>query len=190
MRKLASWLSVPILVVPLTLITLWLLHGSQTASLKWFQVFLLNIIFLPTVAVFWLRERHFVSDLDLRNKQERLVFMGLMLIVSLANYFNSAILLAPRLIQALNSLVFLLILSMTVITMFWKISGHMLILSSIILVAYFIKGQPALWLFALLPPVALHRYLFKHHTVAQILAGTVLGLALTFAVLKFNGFYL
>lgn len=188
MSKLASWLSVPILVIPLTLITLWLLSGSQMASLRWFQVFLLNIIFLPTIAVFWLKERHFISDLDLRNKQERLVFMGLMLILSLTNYFNSAILLAPRLIQTLNSLVFLLILSMTTITMFWKISGHMLILSSIILVAYFIKGLDALWLLFILPPVAAHRYLLKHHSVAQILAGTLLGLTITYTVLKFSGF--
>jgi len=187
-RKFLSLLSVPILIIPLTLITLWLLKGSHETSFRWFQVFLLNLIFLPTIAVFWLRDRHFISDVDLRNKQERLVFMGLMLILSLTNYFDSTILTAPRLIQSLNLLVFLLILSMSVITLFWKISGHMLILSSMILVAYFMKGAPAQFLFLILPPVALHRYFLKHHSPTQIVAGTVLGFALTFAVLKFSGF--
>lgn len=187
-RKFASFLSVPILVVPLTLITLWLLQGSHAASFKWFLVFLLNLIFLPTVAVYWLRSRHFISDVDLRVKSERLVFMGLLLILSLTNYFDSVILLAPRLIQTLNLLVFILIFSMTIITLFWKISGHMLVLTSIMTVAYLIKGEPAFFLFLFLPPVALHRYFLKHHTVAQILSGTVLGFSVTYIVLKLAGF--
>lgn len=188
MRKFADLLSIPILVIPLTLITLWLLQGSHTESIRWFLVFLLNLIFLPTLAVYWLASRHFISDVDLRVKPERLVFMGLMLILSLTNYFDSVILLAPRLIQALNMLVFILILSMTAITLFWKISGHMLVLTSIMMVAYVIKGDRALLLFLLLPLVALHRYFLKHHTPAQILAGAALGFSITYAVLKAAGF--
>ena len=130
----------------------------------------------------------FISDVDLRVKPERLVFMGLMLILSLTNYFDSVILLAPALIRALNLLVFILILAMTAITLFWKISGHMLVLTSIMTVAYIIKGDQALFLFLLLPPVALHRYFLKHHTVAQILVGTALGFSITYAVLKSAGF--
>lgn len=188
MRKFASLLSVPILVVPLTLVTVWLLQGSHPQSIKWFLVFLLNLIFLPTLAVFWLRSRHFISDVDLRVKPERLVFMGLMLILSLTNYFDSLILSAPALIKSLNLLVFILILFMAAITLFWKISGHLLVLTSIVTGAYIIKGDQALLLFLLLPLVALHRYFLKHHTVAQILAGTVAGFSITYAVLKLAGF--
>jgi hypothetical protein len=140
------------------------------------------------MAVFWLRSRNFISDVDLRDKQERLVFMGLVLFLSLTNYFDAVILSAPGLITALNFLVFTQILFMTAITFIWKISGHLLVLTSIATVAYMVKGDQALALFLILPPVALHRFFLKHHTPAQIVAGAALGFSVTYIVLRTAGF--
>jgi len=114
--------------------------------------------------------------------------MGLVLFLSLTNYFDAVILSAPGLITALNFLVFTQILFMTAITFIWKISGHLLVLTSIATVAYMVKGDQALALFLILPPVALHRFFLKHHTPAQIVAGAALGFSVTYIVLRTAGF--
>lgn len=186
MRKFIELLSIPLLVVPVTLITLWLISGSSEASHRWFLVFLLNIVFLPTIVVFWLERHKFISDLDLKKKSERLAFLAIMVVLSLINYFDSLILLAPKTIQALNLLAFSLILSLALVTLFWKISGHAFVLISIILVATFLKGNQALWVLLILPLIASHRLYFGHHNLTQIIAGILLGAFLTLTVLTLS----
>ena len=178
-RKFLELLSIPLLIAPSTLITLWLLLNSNHSTYRWFLVFLMNLILLPTIAVFWLERRKIISDLDLKRKDERLAFLGLVAILSLVNYLDSLALTAPRNIQALNLLAFLIIFAMAVITVFWKVSGHMLILTSFIFLAYIFKGRVALYLMPILPLVAAHRLYFKHHNLIQVLGGIILGFILT-----------
>ena len=179
MSKFFGFLSIPLLIIPSTLITLWLLLSSNPDTYRWFLVFVMNLIFLPTIAVFWLERHKVISDLDLKRKDERLAFLGLVVVLSLVNYLDSLALTAPKNVQALNLLAFLIIFSMTLITFFWKISGHMLILSSFIFLAIIFKGSLALFLLPLLPLAAVHRLYFKHHDLVQVLGGIILGFTLT-----------
>ncbi len=187
MRRFFELLSIPILVLPVSLIIFWLLLGSSGVSQRWFSVFFLNVIFLPLASIIWLERRRFISDLDLRDRAERLAFMGLMVLVSLANFLSSQILQAPRVIQVLNLLVLLLIVAMSIITTFWKISGHLMVLTSVITTAYFIRGESALLLTLLLPFVAAHRLYFNHHNIVQIAAGVILGFLVPLLVIRFFG---
>lgn len=187
MRRFFEWLSIPILVVPVTVLIFWLLAGASPLSQRWFLVFLLNVVFLPLASIIWLKRRRFVSDLDLRSKPERLAFMGLMLLVSLVNFFDSNILSAPRVIQVLNLLVLVLVGVMGLVTVFWKVSGHLMVLTAVITIAYFIKGRSALLWVLILPPVAWHRFYFKHHSLAQVGAGLFLGLLLPLLIVFLFG---
>lgn len=180
-------LSIPVLVIPVSFIVIWLLIGASPLSQRWFLIFFLNVVVLPLSSIIWLERRRFVSDLDLKEKRERLVFLGLMVFVSLANFINSWILTAPKVIQVLNLQLLLLVAVMGIVTRFWKISGHMLFLTSLITTAYFIKGDAALLLVLILPFVALHRLYFKHHTLLQVLAGLVCGFLIPVLVIKFLG---
>lgn len=187
MKRFFELLSTPILVVPVVLITIWLLSESAVSSQRWFMVFLLNLVFLPVLSVVWLEKKSFVSDLDLKDKHERITFLGLMVLVSIVNFLNSKILGAPKVIQVLNLTVLLLIFTMNLITFIWKISGHMLVLTSMVTIAYFLRGNEALWIYFILPFVAVHRIYFKHHTLAQVIAGFLLGLLLPILVIGFLG---
>jgi len=169
------------------LIVIWLLVGASPLSQRWFLIFFLNVVILPLFSIVWLERRRFVSDLDLKDKRERLAFLGLMIFVSLANFINSWILSAPKVIQVLNLLVLVLVAVMGIVTSFWKISGHMLVLTSLITTAYFIKGNAAFLLALILPFAALHRLYFKHHTPLQILAGLVCGFLIPTLVVRFFG---
>lgn len=187
MRRFFELLSIPILVIPVSLIVIWLLIGASSLSQRWFLIFFLNVVVLPLFSIVWLERRRFVSDLDLRDKRERLAFFGLMVFVSAANFINSLILSAPKVIQVLNLLVLMLVTVMGIVTRFWKISGHMLILTSLITTAYLIKGNAVLILAFILPLVAVHRIYFKHHTLLQVLAGFVSGIIIPTLVVRFFG---
>jgi len=156
-------------------------------SQRWFLIFFLNVVVLPLFSIVWLERRRFVSDLDLKDKRERLAFLGLMILVSAANFINSLILSAPKVIQVLNLLVLILVSVMAVVTRFWKISGHLLVLTAVISTAFFIKGKLTLLWLPLLPLVATHRLYFKHHNFAQIAAGLVLGFLVPLLVVRFLG---
>lgn len=188
MKRLIRSLSVPLLVVPVTLITFWLISGSSDHSYLWFLVFLLNLVFLPTLAVFWLVWRKMISDLDLEQKAERLTFLALIAASALVNYLDSYILAAPKNIRSLNLLGFVLVTVLVLVTLFWKISVHLLVLTSFIFVALVFKGAVAWPLLLILPVVAAHRIYFKHHNLAQVFLGFFLGAVLTLAVLKLSGF--
>lgn len=187
MKRFFELLSIPILVVPVTVIILWLLVDSSSTSQRWFLVFFLNVVFLPLFSVVWLERRKFISDLDLRSRHERLAFLGLMVLVSLVNFLNSQVLSAPKVIQVLNLLVLVLVVLMAVISPFWKISGHLLVLTSVIAVAFLIKGTLALFWGLLLPIVAFHRLYYKHHTIFQVLAGFLLGFLVPLLVVRLLG---
>lgn len=187
MRRFFELLSIPILVIPVSLIVIWLLIGASPLSQRWFLIFFLNVVVLPLFSIVWLERRRFVSDLDLKDKRERLAFLGLMIFVSTANFINSWILSAPKVIQVLNFLVLILVAVMGIVTNFWKISGHMLVLTSLVTTAYFIKGGAALLLVLVLPLAAIHRLYFKRHTPLQVLVGLVCGFIIPVLVIKFLG---
>ena len=187
MVRVFEWLSVPLLVVPVTANVLWLLVDASGTSRLWFIVFLVNVVFSPLISIIWLERRRFVSDLDLRNKRERLAFLGLMVLVSVVNAFDAWVLSAPRVIQVLDLLVLSLVLSMGAISAFWKISIHLLVLTAVITVAYLVKGPQSLAWLPLLPLVAFHRVYFRHHTLGQVLAGASLGFIVSFLVVKLVG---
>lgn len=187
MRRFFEWFSVPLIVIPVSLILFWLLIDASSISRRWFLVFFLNVVILPLSAIIWLEKRRFISDLDLRNKRERLAFLGLTFLVSSINFVNSVILSAPKVIQSLNFLILFLIVIISSISVFWKISIHMMVLSSVITVAFLAKGSEALWWLLILPPVAFHRLYFKHHNFSQVLVGTILGFLISFLTIKFLG---
>lgn len=187
MKRFFDWLSVPLVVVPVSFIILWLLADASRASQRWFLIFFLNVVVLPLLAIIWLERRKFISDLDLRNRHERLAFLGLTFLVATANLANSLILGAPKVIQNLNVLILFLIIVINTISVFWKISIHMMVLSSVIMVAFLAKGQAALWWLLILPPVAFHRLYFKHHNLYQVLIGSLLGFLISFTIVKFLG---
>lgn len=186
-RRFFELLSVPILVIPVSFIVIWLLIGASPLSQRWFLTFFLNVVVLPLFSIVWLERRRFVSDLDLRDKRERLAFLGLMVFVSSANFITSWLLSAPKVIQVLNLLVLILVAVMGIVTSFWKISGHMLVLASLITTAYLIKGNTVLILAFILPLAAVHRLYFRHHTPSQVLAGLVCGFLIPVLVVKFLG---
>lgn len=78
-------------------------------------------------------------------------------------------------------------LTIFVVSLFFKISGHMILNAGFIFILNFLFGWNLLWLFIIVPIVAFARLYLKKHTPIEVLAGIVVGLVEPFSIFKFFG---
>ncbi len=149
----------------------------------WAVVALLMLTGLPLVYILVGLRRGWVSDMELTRREERPRFI----FVSLASDILALGVLwwggAPRMVWALAAVYAALGITMFTISNFWKISLHMVSVSGFATLLAFALGPQASWTFVWLPVVAWARWHRKKHTPAQLVAGAVLGVAITAGVL-------
>lgn len=125
-----------------------------------------------------------VSKWDLPKKEERRPIIAIFIICSiislfLVNQFGTKTLLD----------LFVLLLTIgfiaSVITIFWKISIHMVLDTTGVLVTNLLFGWHLWPLFILIPIVAWARFKLKRHTLLQILAGVLLSIIIFSAGIKY-----
>ncbi len=143
---------------------------------------------LPLAYILVGLRRGWVSDMELTRREERPRFI----FVSLASDILALGVLwwggAPRMVWALAAVYAALGITMFTISNFWKISLHMVSVSGFATLLAFTLGPQASWTFVWLPVVAWARWHRKKHTPAQLVAGAVLGVAITAGVLLGMGF--
>ena len=187
--SLARWISVFFDSSVLSLIVFpaigWQAEGWR--GVGWSLVALVILSGLPLVYVLVGIRFGWVTDLELSWREERPRFI----LVSIASdllglavlYFGGA----PRLVWVLAVIYACLGLTMFTISNFWKISLHMVTVSGFSTLLVYVFGPGAWWTFLSLPLVAWARLHRKKHTPAQLLAGAVLGAAITAGVLWLVG---
>lgn len=131
-------------------------------------------IFAPLAYVVWLLRRRQVSDIDIQRREERakpfiasVLGAGLAWIVLLAGD-------APGRLSAMAAAFLLQMLIVFGITLRWKISMHASAAASAGTVVWTLTGA-LLPLLILVPLVAWSRIYLRRHTLAQTVAGAVLG---------------
>ncbi len=140
-------------------------------------------VILPILIFFWLVKIGKIKDASLKKREERYLIFGLSVLLFAVSSLLS-FLLANNLFFALHFLMFIMALTIFVITLFFKISGHMLLNAGFIFILNFLFGWSLLWLFLIVPIVAFARLYLKRHTPLEILAGVVVGLAEPILILK------
>ncbi len=153
----------------------------------WSLAALLMLTGLPLAYILVGLRRGWVSDMELTRREERPRFI----FVSLTSDFLALGVLwwggAPGMVWALAAVYAALGITMFTISNFWKISLHMVSVSGFATLLVFVFGPGAFWAFLCLPVVAWARLHRKKHTPAQLVAGAVLGAAITAAVLLMVG---
>lgn len=138
-------------------------------------------IFLPIITYGYLKRIGLITDakfdFNIRKREERPLYNLIMILGFLTNY----ILIAMYNIPIVNEIALFLLLSFlvfTVVTFFWKISGHMT--QTVLGILIFAYVFPDIRIYILLagylifvPLVGLSRVKLKHHNVWQVIAGTV-----------------
>lgn len=141
-------------------------------------------VILPIALFFLVLKRGHVSDIDVTKQDERHRLFGTLSILLLFTTFISY-LLANNLFFVLHLISLAVALTMFLITLRFKISGHMLMNAGSIFIVNYLFDWKLLWLFLIVPIVAFARLYLKAHTLAEVLAGGVLGLIEPYLILKF-----
>ena len=149
---------------------------------NWFLVAITLGGLPPLVVYLYERKTGQIKDWFITNRVERrdvqiAWFVGSGLFFLVALFYE-----APRLMLALSLTLVWLSLLITIISLFWKISVHMVGVTLFVMILLFSYSANALWLLTLLPLVAWARVELGHHTLTQVTVATALTVVSTYFV--------
>lgn len=185
--KIAHIISKPVMI-SLILLSLLTLYLKIDIPVK-YQISLFSFsILLPIIISFLFRFFKLTSDFTVSQQEERPRLFFLFSILLLISFGISIKTGNTKLIQIYCILNITLLLS-TLLTMFWKISFHMIVATLCLFIITTLLQNPLLYsLFLLLPIIGWSRVYLKRHTVKQVIAGFVLTVFCILVVLTFSNF--
>jgi membrane-associated phospholipid phosphatase len=128
----------------------------------------------------WYRERK--VDIDITKRQDRVVPLLLASLGALIGGFLLEGHVQNRTLILLSQILVALLVSLTIITIVWKISLHVATFTAIATLIVIFRGWEFSLLYIFLLPVAWSRLYLKQHTPNQLIAGLLIGASLTFAL--------
>jgi membrane-associated phospholipid phosphatase len=176
----------PIVVFSIAIIAVAVQSGMSGGSLFYFlTTFVLLVIVPPATLLFWAVKTKRVTDVDVSNRAQRvrvLLVFGLFLFIDyfvIKSFGNIAL-------ETLFVLFILWFLGFFIITLFWKISGHLAGLTFVLGLLIEWQGSMMLPLFFLIPLVAWARVVTKNHTIMQVIAGVLYSLFMLYLFKNFR----
>lgn len=173
----------PFLVPIATAIGVVQTHAAPQDIPRWIGIIVLFVTVLPALSIATMVRFAKVSDLHLKNREERFLPLCCTLVSMIVGTFLLYQLGAAREIvwagiaYIANSIVFF------VITLMWKISFHSSVATGCVTVLVMLVNPQFGWLFLLIPLIAWARVYRKRHTLLQTVVGAVLAVGNTALVL-------
>jgi membrane-associated phospholipid phosphatase len=186
-RRLSHGLNPLLVVLPGYLLLALHTASSIGQALLWWGIIMVGVTLVPLAIVSLGVRSGRYTDALLSRREQRLIpiFIGVMStvgsVVVLIAVHASRVMLA-----AVVSLLVSGILTLA-ITLFWKISLHIMAMAGMIAVLVMIFGPVAFVLLPLLALVAWARLWLQAHTPAQLLAGTALAMVVTLLTFSIAG---
>lgn len=141
---------------------------------------------VPSLIYLFLVKTGKITDGSLVRREDRTFLFGVASVFALlATLF--AYLFANDLFFKLHLLFFIVGFTTFLVTLFYKISGHMIINTSFIFILNFLFGWNLLFVFLIVPFVAFARLYLKAHTLMEILTGIFVGFIEPFLILRILG---
>ncbi len=183
--SLISWAISPIAVAPAAYLLV-VIYGfrNDPARFNYLLVLFLASTIVPMLLIYGLKKIGKVSDYNITFREQRFLPLLVMVGVNALGYELMLQLDAPRIFTGIllfNAVNMVLIL---LITLQWKISIHLLTLTSSIALLYLQFGTVALWLLCLVPVLMWSRIYLKAHTFMQTLVGSLIGFLIMYTELK------
>jgi membrane-associated phospholipid phosphatase len=127
------------------------------------------------------------SDVDVSRRKERIGPFLFGLASVLAGLVTLVLIKAPKNLQTLLIITAVSCIVMLVITLWWKISIHASSLAGMVTFLTALYGVIVLPAFLLVVLVSWSRVVLRRHTVAQVVAGALVSITLTSAILFIRG---
>ncbi|HUD20499.1 MAG TPA: phosphatase PAP2 family protein [Candidatus Saccharimonadales bacterium] len=180
--EVVSLLTNPIIVLIVSLVII-VNHfaGSSRQSWNWSLAgaFLLVGPAVLYASIDWYKDRRI--DLDLSKRRERLVPMLLATMGALVGSFLANKEVANHSLQLVSYDLVAMLLFLTIVTFVWKISLHTSTMSAIVMLLVILRGPWFALGILLVIPIGWARMYLKQHTLAQVTAGSLVGVLTTYS---------
>lgn len=187
--EVISWAFFPPIVGTVFLVFLVFWYSSDlTQGLKWLVTFSPFLLFIPLIFFAVMLKLGYITDLDITDRKERPIFLFIF-IASLAVASIVALLLDVPLkffVYIFSGLIMVLLAS--IITLYWKISFHTAVATSVVTAVIVLGGAKFIPLLLLILPIGWARVVLKKHTFWQVVGGFMVALVVTVTVFYLFGF--
>lgn len=191
MKQYAQIISVVFEPFTVSFVALFLVISSLNLNLEskvfWFFTAIILGGLPPALILIYEKKIGKIHDWFMSNRLERRD-------VQFAWFFGSALFLAaayfldaPRLLIALSLTMLVLSLLITIATLFWKVSVHMVGVSLFVLLLLLVYSSSFLWLVVLIPLVGWARIKISAHTLTQVTVGSMVTILVTYLVFNLFG---
>lgn len=182
-RVISNLVSPPVVWAILAFPIAWQHAPSRGQAVVWALTYGLLVCLVPMLYVGWMVRRGHITDLHMKYRQERLLPFVVSMVCTGAAWLLLRWMGAPPLVPLLAAVTLAQLVMMTLITLVWQISMHaMSIASAVTATALLFGALPALAVAPLVPLVGAARLKLRRHTLAQVVAGTVMGALVTVAL--------
>jgi membrane-associated phospholipid phosphatase len=149
----------------------------------WAGIYIALVCLLPALFIYWMVRRGSITDIHMKVRRERfLPFLVSMLCAALTWGIMQLIGASPAM-PMMSAFTLAHLTVMALITLVWQISMHAMSISGAMVATGIVFGLfPALIIAPLIPLVGTARLQLERHTLAQVIAGTLVGALITIAL--------
>jgi membrane-associated phospholipid phosphatase len=149
---------------------------AEPRAWMWAGFYVLFTIVMPMLYLIWLRHRGLITDLDVQLREQRMKPMLFTLACGGLAWLVLLLGVAPMQMTLLAGVLWLQMVAIFFITLRWKISVHCATAASVATVVCVLLKTPLPLLGV--PVIAWSRVRLRRHTLAQTVAGSLLGFGL------------
>jgi len=151
---------------------------STPPAWRWTIFYIVLTILVPCAYIVWLVQVGKVVDFHLPTRAQRIRPLILSFVTALVTWLVMFQVEAPRLLQMLSTVNLVQMGLFLIITLRWKISLHCTAATILAELAFALFGTGAVLLTMSVPLIAWSRVHLERHTVAQTVAGILLGIGI------------
>jgi membrane-associated phospholipid phosphatase len=174
-RRCTYWLEPKNWLIATVILIGW--HADGLAGVGWGLVAALFAAVLPTLFISYGIRHGRWSDRNVGARRPRLIVLGFITASVAAGLILLAVLGAPRLLTGYLAFMLASVAVLALITTVWKISIHCAVASGSVAILALMYGPLVLCGYVLVALLGWSRVALGDHTVAQVVAGSVLGAA-------------
>ena len=157
---------------------------NRLQGLMWALTYGILVCLMPILFIAWRVHSGKISDLHMKERQERIVPFAVSIGCAILAWQVLRMMNAPSILPLIAAITLVELVVMLLITFAWQISMHAMSISVAVVATGIVFGAaPALFVSPLLPIVGAARLRLERHTLAQVIAGAVVGALIPLIVL-------
>jgi len=183
-RVISNLLSPPMVWSILVFFIAFHFAENRLQGLMWALTYGILVCLMPILFIAWRVHGGKISDIHMKERQERIVPFAVSIVCAILAWQVLRMMNAPSILPLIAAITLVELAVMLVITFAWQISMHAMSISVALVATGIVFGAaPALFVSPLLPIVGAARLRLQRHTLAQVVAGAIVGALIPLVVL-------